>query len=113
MIFLILATTFSIGNWGLSQDKVAHFGLGYTVGSLVYAEQVWENEEDWQRRVAVSMIFVAVAAFGKEDWDLHRGGREASLWDALWTLGGGVVGNWVCNWLINRECIKQINWEEI
>lgn len=112
MIFLILATTFSIGDWQLSQDKVAHFSMGFTVGSLVYAEQVWENEEDWQRRVAVSMLVVATVAFAKEDWDLNKGGGEASLADFAYTVVGGIVGNYICNWLVNWGNDK-IEWKEV
>ena len=112
MLILLIATTFSMGDFGLTQDKVSHFSLGFTVGSLVYAEQIWENEEGWQRRVAFSMLIVATVAFAKEDYDLHRGGGEASLWDAIWTLGGGIVGNWVCNWLVNWENDK-IEWKEM
>ena len=113
MIFLILTTTFLIGDFELTQDKVAHFSMGFTMGSLIYAEQVWENEEDWQRRVAFSMLIVATVAFAKEDWDLHRDGGEASLADFCYTVVGGIVGNYISNWLINREYIRQINWEEI
>ncbi|MBE9511405.1 MAG: hypothetical protein IMY71_11040 [Bacteroidetes bacterium] len=112
MLILLIATTFSMGDFGLTQDKVSHFSLGFTVGSLVYAEQIWENEEGWQRRVAFSMLIVATVAFAKEDYDLHRGGGEASLWDAIWTLGGGVVGNWVSNWLFNKGKGDKIKWEE-
>lgn len=102
MLFLILATTFSIGDFELTQDKVAHFSLGFTVGSLIYAEQVWENEEDWQRRVAFSMLVVATVAFCKEDYDLHGGGGEASLADFCYTVVGGFVGNYICNWLVKK-----------
>lgn len=113
MLLILLATTFSIGDWQpFSQDKVAHFGLGYTVGCLVYAEQVWENEEDWQRRVAFSMLIVATVSFAKEDWDKNRGGGEASLADFTYTIVGGIVGNWVCNWLVNWGSDK-IEWKEV
>ena len=112
MLLILLATTFSMGDFGLTQDKVAHFGLGYTVGSLVYAEQIWENEEDWQRRVAFSMLVVATVAFCKEDFDLHRGGGEASLADFAYTVVGGIVGNYICNRLVNWGSDK-IEWKEV
>lgn len=68
------------------QDKLAHF----TVGVLIYAAAHFVSP-------LIGLAAVAVAAVGKEIYDwFHRDKHTPDVWDAVATIGGGVVGFICC-----------------
>jgi len=71
-------------NWlnSIPADKVAHFA----VGVLIYAPLHFLDP-------VVGLIGVAVAAVGKEVYDLANKSRHTpDVWDAVATVLGGIIG---------------------
>jgi len=66
----------------LPLDKCLHF----IVGVLIYAVAHFVSP-------MIGIIAVGVAAVGKEIYDwFHRDKHTPDVWDAVATIGGGVVG---------------------
>jgi len=64
------------------QDKLAHA----LVGVLIYAVAHFASP-------IIGLAAVFTAAVGKEIYDsFHRDKHTVDFWDAVWTVGGGVVG---------------------
>ena len=61
-------------------DKVAHFGVGYIVATILPIPAMWGV-----------IIAVAVGAF-KEYWDWKSKKGTPDIWDFVATVGGGLLG---------------------
>lgn len=100
MILLLLSVYFNNYDFSLSQDKVAHIGLGYTTSSVSYWGLCTVTDNSTSTNILSSIAMSAFIGIAKENYDYNRTGK-ASLGDLTYTIIGGAIGAIISNWLFH------------
>lgn len=101
ILFLLLSITLYGNDFTFKEDKKKHFGFSFAfgVGTSIYLEKNYFQEESPQIRLLIGSSLAVVPGLAKEILDEQQSDNKFDIADMSYNLVGAIAGNIVGSYI--------------